>query len=110
MEREREKMGVKRKVEDSGATRRRREREIGERTKKRVKGKGRGCGHALRGWVKKPGQGQSTVDAKGRSQALGAIVLQQSKLRHKQLKYPEREEASHGKSLGTNERYPAEAT
>ena len=43
---------MKREVEDSGATRRRKEREIGERTVKRTKCKGRGCGHVLRGWVK----------------------------------------------------------
>ena len=54
MEREREKVGVKRKVEDSGATRRRKEREIGERTERRVKIKGRGCGHELRICVKNP--------------------------------------------------------
>ena len=55
MEREREKMGVKREVEDGGATRGRSEREIGEGAKKGVKGKGRGCVHALCGRVKKPG-------------------------------------------------------
>ena len=106
MEREREKMGVQREVEDGGTTRGRSEGEIGEGAKKGVKGKGRGCVHAL--WLQSlysrnpkkertvPGRGQLTVEANSRSQARVAILLKYRGPDTRKFKYAQGERDSQG--------------
>ena len=56
VEREREKVRVKRDIEDSGATRRREAREIGERIMQGIDGKRRGFGHGAKNREFPPGQ------------------------------------------------------